>query len=115
MRALWCAVYWGASRTLSFGRLQTIGMARTQGKAKGDSMNIYIIDRPMYRIFISIEDGVPEVDIALTAKGKRYAVARGRGFHHVVRDDEDALAEIFHARDTYFPIQRPEHALEKKF
>lgn len=64
---------------------------------------MFILDRPMYRVIVSIEGNDIDVDIVLTAKGKRYARGRARGFHHVIQNDEDALAEIIHARDNYYP------------
>ena len=65
-------------------------------------MNTYIIQRPMYHIVVSIdEDGDCDVQIQLTAKGRQYASARARSFHHFMRSDEEALAEIFAARDNF--------------
>jgi hypothetical protein len=68
-----------------------------------NEQTMYILERPMYRVIVSIEGNNMDVDIVLTAKGKRYARARARGFHHVIHDEEDALAEILHARDNYYP------------
>ena len=78
--------------------------------------NIFIVDRPMYRIIVIVDGLDVDVQIVLTAKGKKYARARARGFHHFMRDDEDALAEIIHARDNYYPTaQRPDKILEARF
>ena len=57
----------------------------------------------MYRVVVCIEGNDVDIDIVLTAKGKRYARGRARGFHHSMQNDEDALAEIIHARDNYYP------------
>jgi hypothetical protein len=67
---------------------------------------LYIVERPMYRVIVIVEGNDIDVDIVLTAKGKRYARGRARGFHHVIHDDDEALTEIIHARDTYFPVMR---------
>lgn len=65
---------------------------------------MFIVDRPMYRVIVCVAGDDIDVDIQLTAKGRRYASGRARGFHHVIHDDEDALAEILHARDNYYPV-----------
>ena len=66
-------------------------------------MTFFIVKRPMYRLCIFIDGTDIDVDITLTAKGRAYASRRARGYHHFMRDDEDALAEIFFARDNYYP------------
>lgn len=74
---------------------------------------LYIVDRPMYRVIVIVDGLDVDVQIVLTAKGKRYAGARAHGYHHFMRDDEDALAEIIHARDNYYPTaQRPDKVFE---
>jgi hypothetical protein len=74
--------------------------------------NIFIVNRPMYRIVILTNGAdVMDVDIQLTAKGKQYARARARGFHRRIESEEDALAEIIHARDNWQP-KRPDRAFE---
>ena len=76
----------------------------------------FIFDRPMYRVIVIVDGLDADIQIQLTAKGKQYARGRARGSHHFMRDDEDALAEIIHARDTYYPTaQRPDRMLEAKF
>ncbi len=78
--------------------------------------NIFILERPMYRVVVIVDGHDVDIQIQLTAKGKRYAAGRARGYHHFMRDDEDALTEIIHARDTYYPTaQRPDRMLEAKF
>jgi hypothetical protein len=82
-----------------------------------DRIEIFIFERPMYRVIVSIHGLDVDLDIQLTAKGKRYARGRGRGFHHFMRDDEDALAEIIHARDNFYPTQaerRPDRTFESR-
>jgi hypothetical protein len=76
---------------------------------------IHIVKRPMYTIFVvvDIENNDIDIDIQLTAKGKRYAGARARGYHHFMKSDDEAMAEIIHARDNYFPVPRP--AIHPKF
>jgi hypothetical protein len=75
--------------------------------------NIFIVDRPMYRVIVIVDGTDIGVQIALTAKGKRYAKARARGFHHFMRNDEDVLAEIIQARDKYYPAaKRPDSIFE---
>jgi len=73
-----------------------------------------ILDRPMYRVIVCIEGDNIDVDIVLTAKGKRYARGRARGFHHAMQNDEDALAEILHARDNYY-LAMPKQTPNSKF
>lgn len=58
----------------------------------------------MYHVIVILDGDDCDVNIVLTAKGKRYAGARARGHHHFMRDDEDAMAEIIHARDNYYPV-----------
>jgi hypothetical protein len=78
-----------------------------------DTNIMFIVERPMYRVIVIVDGTDIDVNIVLTAKGKRYAGARARGFHHFMRDDEDALAEIIHARDNYYPAaQRPDRTFE---
>jgi hypothetical protein len=73
----------------------------------------FIFDRPMYRVFVFVDGLDVDLHIELTAKGKRYAKARARGFHRRVENDEDALAEILAARDNYYPAaQRPDRTFE---
>lgn len=88
---------------------------RNKAKERGAVYEtLFIVDRPMYRVIVCIAGDDIDVDIQLTAKGKQYARARARGFHHFMRDDEDALAEIIHARDNYYPAaQRPDRTFEK--
>jgi hypothetical protein len=50
-----------------------------------------IFARPMYRVFVYIDGDDVDLHIELTAKGKRYARARARGYHRRVESDEDAL------------------------
>jgi len=64
---------------------------------------MFILERPMYRVIVCIEGDDIDVDIVLTAKGKRYARGRARAFHHWMRSDDEAIAEIMHARDNYMP------------
>lgn len=67
-------------------------------------------------VFVDLDTNEIDVDIQLTAKGRRYAAARARGYHHFMREDDDALAEILHARDNYYPAaKRPDRMLEAKF
>lgn len=76
----------------------------------------FIIERPMYRVIVTVDGLDVDVQIVLTAKGKQYARGRARGKHHFMRDDDDALAEIIHARDNFYPTpQRPDRMLEAKF
>ena len=76
--------------------------------------NIYIVNRPMYRVIVTVDGLDVDVQIVLTAKGKQYARGRARGFHRRIESEEDALAEILHARDTYYTTaQRPDRTFEK--
>lgn len=77
---------------------------------------LHIIERPMYRVIIAVSgDGLDvEFDIQLTAKGKRYARGRARGFHRHVESEEDALAEILSARDNWQPVRRPDREFERR-
>ena len=70
------------------------------------SAQVFIVDRPMYRLCIFIDGTDIDVEITLTAKGRSYASRRARGAHHYLRDDEDGLTEILHARDTYYPQEQ---------
>lgn len=75
---------------------------------------MHIVERPMYRVIVIVDGLDVDVQIVLTAKGKRYAGARARGFHHFIDDEEDALAEIIHARDNFYPTaQSPDRTFEK--
>lgn len=76
---------------------------------------LHIVKRPMYTVvvFVDLENNDIDIDIQLTAKGKRYAGARARGFHHFMKDEDDALTEIIHARDNYFPVPSP--AIHSKY
>jgi hypothetical protein len=78
---------------------------------------LHIINRPMYRIVILTNGAdVMDVDIQLTAKGKQYARGRARGFHRRIESEEDALTEILHARDNYYPAaKRPDKIFEARF
>jgi len=81
---------------------------RNKARLSGDSTRtMFILERPMYRVIVCIEGDDIDVDIVLTAKGKRYASARARGFHHWKRSDDEAIAEIMHARDNYMPAPKP--------
>ena len=64
---------------------------------------MFIVKRPMYHIVAVVNGYNIDIDIRLTSKGRRYAGARARGFHHFMRNDDDALAEILHARDNFYP------------
>jgi hypothetical protein len=76
----------------------------------------FIFTRPMYRVFVFVDGDEVNLHIELTAKGKQYARGRARGFHRRVENDEDALAEIIHARDSYYPAaRRPDSIFEAKF
>ena len=79
-----------------------------------NTKTMFIVKRPMYKVIVIVDGTDIDVEIVLTAKGRRYAGARARGFHHFMRDDEDALAEILHARDTYYPAD-PKPAVNSKF
>jgi hypothetical protein len=80
-----------------------------------DRSETFIIDRPMYRVLVFIDGLDVDVQIVLTAKGKRYARGRARGYHRYIESDEDALAEIIHARDNYYPTApRPDRAFEHR-
>jgi len=76
--------------------------------------NMFIVKRPMYDVIVIVEGTDIDVEIVLTAKGRRYAGARARGFHHFIHDDEDAVAEIIHARDNYYPAD-PKPAINSKY
>lgn len=77
---------------------------------------VFIVDRPMYRVIVIVDRLDVDIQIQLTAKGKRYAGARARGHHRHAESDEDALAEILHARDNYYPAaQRPDKVFEARF
>lgn len=76
--------------------------------------SIFIVKRPLYRVIVIVDGEDIDVEIVLTAKGRRYAGARARGYHHFMRDEEDALAEILHARDNYYPSD-PKPATNSKF
>lgn len=82
-----------------------------------DRNETIIFDRPMYRILVFIDGLDVDVQIQLTAKGKRYAKGRGRGFHRRVESDEEALTEILNARDNWQPQQserRPDRSFESR-
>jgi hypothetical protein len=68
---------------------------------------MHIVKRPMYIVVVILDGLDVDVQIVLTAKGKRYAGARARGHHHFMRDEDDALAEIMFARDNYYPAPKP--------
>jgi hypothetical protein len=72
-----------------------------------------IFSRPMYRVFIFIDGDDVDLDIQLTAKGKRFARGRARGFHRRIESDEEALNEILNARDNWQP-GRPDRAFESR-
>ncbi len=76
-----------------------------------------IFTRPMYRVFVFIDGDEVDLDIQLTAKGKRYARGQARGFHRRVENDEEALTEILNARDNWQPQRnerRPDRAFESR-
>jgi len=71
-----------------------------------DNQITHIVKRPMYHVIVILDGLDVDVNIVLTAKGKRYAGARAHGYHHFMRDEDDALAEIMHARDNYYPAPK---------
>ena len=75
---------------------------------------LHIVKRPMYHILVTVDDTDIDVEIVLTVKGRRYANARARGYRRFMRDDEDAMAEILHARDNYYPAD-PKPATNSKY
>lgn len=75
---------------------------------------IYIVDRPLYRIVVLVNGTDIDVEIVLTAKGKRYAKQRAYAHHRRIEDDDDAIAEIMHARDNYYPAT-PKPATNSKY
>lgn len=68
-----------------------------------DRSETFIFERPMYRVLVFVDGLDVDIQIQLTAKGRRYARGRARGYHRRVESDEDALTEIIHARDNYYP------------
>ena len=77
---------------------------------------MHIVKRPMYHVIVILDGLDVDVNIVLTAKGRRYAGARARGYHHFMRDEDDALAEIIHAQDNYYPAaKRPDKVFEARF
>ncbi len=90
---------------------------RNKAKERGVSYEpLYIVERPMYRVIISIVGDDIDVDIQLTAKGKRYARGRAYGHHRRIESEDDAMAEILHARDNYYPeAKRPDKVFEARF
>jgi hypothetical protein len=44
-------------------------------------MQMFIFERPLYKVFVFLEDGDIDIDIRLTVQGVRYAEARARGYH----------------------------------
>jgi hypothetical protein len=60
-------------------------------------MQMFIFERPMYKVFVFLEDGDIDIDIRLTVQGVRYAEARARGYHRRISSDDDALDEILNA------------------
>lgn len=74
---------------------------------------LHIIERPMYRVIITVSDDDVDCDIRLTAKGRRYAMGRAHGYHRRIESDEDALDEILNARDNWQPV-RPDRDFERR-
>jgi hypothetical protein len=76
---------------------------------------LHIIERPMYRVIIAVSGDGLDVDfqIQLTAKGKKYARSRARGFHRHIESEEHALAEILNARDNWQAVQ-PDKGFERR-
>jgi hypothetical protein len=60
-------------------------------------MQMFIFERPLYKVFVFLEDGDIDIDIRLTVQGVRYAEARARGYHRRISNDEEAMAEILNA------------------
>ena len=68
---------------------------------------MYIVERPLYRVIVIVNGTDIDVEIVLTAKGRQYAKRRAYAHHRNITNDDDAIAEILHARDNYFPAPKP--------
>ncbi len=68
---------------------------------------MYIVDRPLYRVIVIVNGYDIDVEIKLTAKGRQYAKRRAYAHHRHINNDDEAIAEIMHARDNYFPAPKP--------
>lgn len=79
-----------------------------------DRSETFIFERPMYRVLVFVDGLDVDLHIELTAKGKRYASGRARGFHRRIESDEEALTEILNARDNWQP-QRTERRPDRSF
>ena len=65
--------------------------------------SMFIVNRPLYRVIVLINGPDIDVNIILTERGRQYAKRRAYANHRRVRDDDQAIAEIMAARDSYMP------------
>lgn len=68
---------------------------------------VYIVNRPLYRVIVVIEDDDIDLDIQLTTKGRQYARSRARSNNRRMVDYDDYIAEIMTARDAFFTNYQP--------
>ena len=68
---------------------------------------MYIVNRPFYRVVILVNGADVDVNIILTSRGKQYAKGRAHSKGRRTMNDDEAIAEIMAARDSYVPALVP--------